>query len=1377
MPTAVRGPGWSVGLSGSSSLTSSSYSSSISSESSISSAYKPKSAAPAQAAQGPQTAKPFIPPKIVTGKKMAKRPLPKRAPLTGVPLPAKAGTGGAAQRQEQLAALQTQLMMSRATIGQRWKEAWSSVDSSKSAVSGDSIFESFEDLYSSKTSSERASSAEETTSFRGLYDASKAKRLPPSSLSAGESDSSRDIMALLEGEISSATDVAAGESLGSLNLTSSGFVDELSSEPSPPMADFQASPQALESIMPRPLQSMKLRLFQGSGQESSSSISSPESSRPSAPWRHMPSRETSVPEEHDSSEESESEAEVGTFEREGDQDHGGSEEALEDEDAAPADMQEQEGDEERPQLEWVIDQPDEEEKQPQRKAAPTTRVIRRPLQAADLSVEDRIEEDACLQDFDRREMTDRVIYEYAADPLTPKLDKLRAERIRLAEWAKNLSTKGRTVEDRPVGYRPPLVRRHVSDVGSTFPRSEVMRPLTAELSSRGEGIEARMANKALLPSTRVWQIQQLNDRLQSHTEKQREHLRVLQSALRKQAAPSHSADGSHVAHSPSAPAEASPRSVELKLYEEQCAYLAAQLNEEHEFCDVYRQQLKRALFKNMALKKRQENALEAIKQHKAMQEQQRAKHLEAEEQLDDLKEQVERESNKRVIETSVRQQREEQSLSLQERYAQLVHYLQEAEEKRSAYEDGLREAQSHAQKATALLQTKEMEIAYAKRYMETHHSQMLEKEILMRKERDRANLAERQVNQLNGSLAEKDEQISNLLEKITDGEALWKAEQQKHEETRGILEQVQTALRQKEAQLEAVEKQMNEQRSAVAATQAKLAALEVLAAEYEASAGEAKAEEADIEAWRNQLEARRSKALALLKAAENSASSVMSQLEEKGGSAEAVNAIAQQVDALRVAREEEVTAHEQEFKKATEERQKIEAQLEQKEEDLKRLEREKEALKAQLQRASVQIKNARRRVVMSAPAYGKRGHHSFSRELRTMRIGSVMEMSKPGSRRPELRYLKMFKHGIVMWTEDLTGKKGFKKGDHFAARDIIGIDFGPSSSAYLSAKSGTKDKNLSSEQTPLPWRCFTVRTITSTCEFRARSDEVAQDWIIGLGRLSKLPFAPTITSRRELIVHRVCMKLKAYAEQRGVPLVVVWKEAINRTLAQMPHIRQRAADKASQDSKKRKDKESRARRQGSAGSSSLEAESRGEGHQSSRRGRLAPKSPDPAAKSTRKGRRGSASPEADQQRQAAAADAADGEPGGPTEKNVQAAADAPSPSNRHRRRSANGEPERRRRHRRSDEGRHSSNSGSPTARSEDRSPRGPLEAEADEELRAQPADSSGGSKPPRSPSKAEAAQQRARKIKKKKSSKGILSRAGSIFRRNPTGRATKENAE
>lgn len=103
----------------------------------------------------------------------------------------------------------------------------------------------------------------------------------------------------------------------------------------------------------------------------------------------------------------------------------------------------------------------------------------------------------------------------------------------------------------------------------------------------------------------------------------------------------------------------------------------------------------------------------------------RAEHLQAEEQLRDLQDRIEAEKNKMMIERSCRQQRDKQTTTLQERYTQLLHYLQEAEEKRSSFEDGLRVAQSKAQKAEALLQTKEAELAYVQRCLETLDVQML----------------------------------------------------------------------------------------------------------------------------------------------------------------------------------------------------------------------------------------------------------------------------------------------------------------------------------------------------------------------------------------------------------------------------------------------------------------------------------------------------------------------------------------------------------------------------------------------------------------------------------------------------------------------------
>lgn len=115
-----------------------------------------------------------------------------------------------------------------------------------------------------------------------------------------------------------------------------------------------------------------------------------------------------------------------------------------------------------------------------------------------------------------------------------------------------------------------------------------------------------------------------------------------------------------------------------------------------------------------------------------------------------------------------------------------------------------------------------------------------------------------------------------------------------------------------------------------------------------------------------------------------------------------------QADALRQAREKELTLHEQEYKKVTEEKNTIEKQLQRQKEEAKELQQELEALKVELKREATRVKCAARRIIRNAPAYGWRIEHSLSRELRTMRIGSALEMlTKSGNRRPDLRYLKV----------------------------------------------------------------------------------------------------------------------------------------------------------------------------------------------------------------------------------------------------------------------------------------------------------------------------------------------------------------------------------
>lgn len=170
-----------------------------------------------------------------------------------------------------------------------------------------------------------------------------------------------------------------------------------------------------------------------------------------------------------------------------------------------------------------------------------------------------------------------------------------------------------------------------------------------------------------------------------------------------------------------------------------------------------------------------------------------------------------------------------------------------------------------------------------------------EKEVLHRKERDRANVAEREVEHLNETIAAKDAQIATLQEKMANSEAKLQQAQLEHEQTKTALQATQTELRQRDAELESLREQLVEQRRTTNTTQQRVVALERLTADFEALAKEAEADEADMEAWRDALEARRSKMLTILEAAERSALGDVPQLSQEGADSQTMAALAEQV--------------------------------------------------------------------------------------------------------------------------------------------------------------------------------------------------------------------------------------------------------------------------------------------------------------------------------------------------------------------------------------------------------------------------------------------------------------------------------------------------
>lgn len=430
--------------SGSDILTSSSYSLSLSSSGSGSSRSS-TSSAPASVdgvvTPGPTEAlqrKPFVPPKIIRPKKIpsVKKALPKRTPFPndagGVGGAAGGGTsepkaGPAPSRKDQLAALQSQLLMSRAAIGQRWKEAWRSAESSAFS------FDSDEDEIEGLDSSDSSPAATPATRKRGGAEREAKDNMSSVISSLGASEARQDLLQLLQREMSSSSSDLLHDSSQILNLTASDFIDDLKADFAPHEGgEIRPATPDEETVMSRPLRKLKLHLFQeGHPTSSSSSDGSSDESQASVRGRQIPSRETSVPGEldedlHDSEDEEKDDEEK---KAEGEEKDGeaeeeessasqpqageGTEEAYmdrdmdtngsvnrESEDQGPA-VELSESAEDEPQMVWEFE---EQEDKPPPSPPKKTIVVRRPLKAEDMAVEERLEADACQEDFDRREV-------------------------------------------------------------------------------------------------------------------------------------------------------------------------------------------------------------------------------------------------------------------------------------------------------------------------------------------------------------------------------------------------------------------------------------------------------------------------------------------------------------------------------------------------------------------------------------------------------------------------------------------------------------------------------------------------------------------------------------------------------------------------------------------------------------------------------------------------------------------------------------------------------------------------------------------------------------------------------------------------------------
>eukprot|EP00922_Rhytidocystis_sp_ex-Travisia-forbesii_P028790 GHVS01042210.1.p1 GENE.GHVS01042210.1~~GHVS01042210.1.p1 ORF type:complete len:789 (-),score=210.22 GHVS01042210.1:283-2649(-) len=144
------------------------------------------------------------------------------------------------------------------------------------------------------------------------------------------------------------------------------------------------------------------------------------------------------------------------------------------------------------------------------------------------------------------------------------------------------------------------------------------------------------------------------------------------------------------------------------------------------------------------------------------------------------------------------------------------------------------------------------------------------------------------------------------------------------------------------------------------------------------------------------------------------------------------------------------------------------------------------------------------------------------------------------------RFIKVTADGTFAWSADLTGNGQFDSQKAVPLESIFRTEYGPYSQAQLWTNSQHKE---------VPWRCFSLFTANRSFDFITKDDKTAESFVIGLGRLiGAHSSSPMIQSRSEFLIRRSNLKLSAYCVRRGISQRTLWVEAIRRTLAQQPDI-------------------------------------------------------------------------------------------------------------------------------------------------------------------------------------------------------------------------------
>ncbi|EPR58029.1 hypothetical protein TGGT1_208340 [Toxoplasma gondii GT1] len=788
---------------------------------------------------------------------------------------------------------------------------------------------------------------------------------------------------------------------------------------------------------------------------------------------------------------------------------------------------------------------------------------------ADGSVEPFVEERAAEEDFDRETMLDDFDIPSTATGLSPAVERLRQERVALARWVRRLRGTGTAMQQKHMRvekYLKPHQDLPGLDIklAANYPPAAFEPPLTEAVEARGDRMEEILMKDAQMPSAKVWQLEQTNRQRLKHLAQQRKHISILQRALRKSQRETRAAErklrGDDETSSSSESSAPSPREAERLILQEQCESLMDRVKAE----TAHRESYQRAWFLEQRQKERvaeKYNVLQRrLKAAQTVTRMEQAKQEEKQENIDDLKARLgERiEVLRRVTGTS--EQYEYELVRLQRRYEALASYLKESQEKASSFEEGLREARSSLEHETALLQIEKNKSLNLGERLRERENAMERMKIELRLEQDRVLSREQTIQELRDSLNENAQLLLQAKDELVAEHERAEEERRRHEQTliqaktlqSNLLEAQQTidTLMSEKAfadQQEAALKHLHENFLLLLESSQKQS--DVLEETVEAMAKkkhkatqllQRAVEEIQSGIHRKSVEEERLKAD--LAAAKARLSGAVEELEAER---------ATQVETMNRAQDKYMEDHASYQKTCEAMRGEIEeqkARLEALTADLQEAKRRRDELEKWGEKMKEKNEALERRVVSSFSAQGRSGRGSMVRLVKRLQQGATMERANVGKKKVGKNFIKLTKDMQIVWTMETKDKlAGFYKQKAIRLQHIVGIDYGTASAACRSRMAAASKR----KEEILPWRCFEIRTLSTSYLFTAQSDDIAATWVVCLGRLvSQWSDAPNIKTHREVCVRRVKMKLQRYCQEKRITPRKMWLDAIARASGQ-----------------------------------------------------------------------------------------------------------------------------------------------------------------------------------------------------------------------------------